>query len=126
MKEYLKEIVNLSRQKHVLDMKRGDTNFDWLLEAITDETEEVKKEIRSDNKARLEDELGDILWSWIMLVEKLRQEDFTGSHEDILARTLKKYKERIAPLEGTERDYEIWRGVKEMQKKKLDAESKKR
>ena len=58
-------------------------------------------EIRPNNKAHLEDELGDILWGWLALVEKLKQDGFVGTHEDIFRRTLKKYEERIEPLDGT-------------------------
>ena len=36
-------------------------NTDWLLNAIVDEIQEVKEEIKPNNIAHLEDELSDIL-----------------------------------------------------------------
>ena len=121
----LKNIINLVSKKCNLDIKRDDKNLIdpyWLLEAIVKETQEVKEEIEPNNRAHLEDELGDILWGWLALVENLKREGFVGNHEDIFRRTLKKYEERIEPLEGTMKDYEHWQEVKIKQKKALEKE----
>jgi len=124
----LKNIINLVSKKCNLDKTREDKdlmNPHWLLDAIVQETKEVKEEIRPNNKAHLEDELGDILWGWLALVEKLKQDGFVGTNEDIFRRTLKKYEERILPLDGTMKDYETWQNVKAKQKEVLDREKKK-
>ena len=121
----LKNIINLVSKKCNLDKTREDKdlmNPHWLLDAIVQETKEVKEEIRPNNKAHLEDELGDILWGWLALVEKLKQDGFVGTHEDIFKRTLKKYEERIEPLDGTMRDYKTWQEVKAKQKEALKEE----
>ena len=121
----LKKLIALTEHKQKIDLKRGeakymDTNF--LLDSITDEVEEVREEIKPNNLAHLEDELGDILWGWLILVEKLKEREFVGSHEDIFKRTLKKYEERILPLNGDENDHKIWKEVKAKQKIMLEEE----
>ena len=121
----LKKIIELVNKKCDLDISRDDKNLIdpyWLLEAILQEVQEVKEEIKPNNTPHLEDELGDILWGWIALVEKLRRQGFVGTHEDIFKRMLKKYRERIEPLDGTIKDYETWQDVKIKQKEALDRE----
>ncbi len=41
----------------------------WLLNEILEEIEEVREELKPDNIPYIEDELGDILWGWLILVE---------------------------------------------------------
>ena len=121
----LVELIELSKVKCEIDIKRGEKkyfDFDWLLGEISSEILEVKDEIKEDNHPYLEDELGDILWGWIILVQKLQREGLVNSHEAIFTRALKKYKERILSLKGNKEDYEIWQRVKEEQKKALERE----
>jgi len=121
----LKKLIALTEHKQKIDLKRGEAKYmesDFLLDSITDEVEEVREEIKPNNLAHLEDELGDILWGWLILVEKLKEREFVGSHEDIFKRTLKKYEERILPLNGDENDNKIWKEVKAKQKIMLEEE----
>ena len=118
----MQKLINLVAYKHQLDLKRGEPkymDYNWITQAIVDEVEEVKEEIRPNNVAHLEDELSDILWGWLTLVENLKNKAYVGSHESIMKRALKKYEERILPLYGDERDHEIWQEVKGKQKEKL-------
>jgi len=122
----IKKLIELVAYKKQLDQKRAEpkfTNNKWLLDAIITEVEEVKEEIKPNNKAYLEDELSDILWGWLSLIENLKSEGLVGSHEDIFKRALKKYEERILPLKGTNEDYAIWKDVKKKQKEMLVKES---
>ena len=122
----LKKLIALTEHKQKIDLKRGEAKYmesDFLLDSITEEVEEVREEIKPNNLAHLEDELGDILWGWLILVEKLKEREFVGSHEDIFKRTLKKYEERILPLNGDENDHKIWKEVKAKQKIMLEEES---
>ena len=122
-----KNILKLVSKKCDLDETREDKNLmrpEFLLNAIREEVEELKEELYAHNHAHLEDELGDILWGWMALVEKLNRKGYTGSHEDIFRRTLKKYYERIEPLDGTDNDYDRWKEVKAKQKKVLADEKK--
>ena len=121
----LDKLIKLAGYKHQIDLKRGEAKYmdsDWLLNAIVEEVQEVKEEIRPNNVAHLEDELSDILWGWLTIVEKLKDEGFVTSHEAILERGLKKYKERILALKGDERDHAIWKEVKMKQKEELEKE----
>jgi len=121
----LEALLKLAKHKKQIDLKRGEAKFmnpHWLLDNIRDEVEEVREEIKSDNIAYLEDELSDILWDWMILVEKLKDNNYIGSHEDIMKRALKKYEERILPLNGDSGDDEIWRKIKARQKIALEKE----
>jgi len=123
----LKKLIELVAYKKQLDFKRAEpkfTDYEWLLDAIITEVKEVKEEIKPNNRAYLEDELSDILWGWLSLVENLKKDGFVGSHEDIFQRGLKKYEERILPLKGTSEDHAIWKEVKRKQKEKLIVEFK--
>ena len=121
----MKKLIELVAHKHKIDLKRGEAkymNTDWLLNAIVDEVQEVKDEIRANNVAHLEDELSDILWGWLTIIEKLKDKGYVTSHETILQRALKKYEERILPLNGDKRDNIIWKEVKARQKEELEKE----
>jgi len=121
-----KELIELSKLNHQKDLKRGTLRYldnDNLLNAIINEVQEVKEEIKEHNIPKLEDELCDILWGWMMLVENLKDVGLTRSHEQILQRALKKYKERIIPLVGEpKKDEAIWQRVKSEQKVALEQE----
>ena len=122
MKE-LEKLIELVAYKHELDLKRAEPQYsdtDWVLNSIVEEVQEVKEEIKPNNIAHLEDELSDILWGWLTIVEKLKDEGYVTSHEAILERGLKKYEERILSLKGDERDHDIWKEVKARQKLELE------
>ena len=121
----MKKLIDLVAYKHQIDLKRAEAKYmdsDWLLNAIVEEVQEVKEEIRPNNLAHLEDELSDILWGWLTVVENLKDEGYVTSHEAILERALKKYEQRILSLKGDERDHAIWKEVKYKQKKVLERE----
>ena len=121
----MQKLIELVGYKHQIDLKRGESKYmdsDWLLNAIVEEVQEVKEEIHPNNVAHLEDELSDILWGWLTIVEKLKDEGYVTSHEAILERGLKKYEERILALKGDERDHAIWKEVKMKQKEELERE----
>jgi len=123
--EEMKKLIALVAHKHQIDLKRAEPKYmdsDWLLQAMRDEIDEVKEEIKPNNMAHLEDELSDILWGWLSLIENLKDEGYVGSHEAIIQRGLKKYEERILSLYGDERDHAIWREVKAKQKVALEKE----
>ncbi len=123
--EKMNRLIELAILNHQIDLKRGEPKYmdnEWLLNAIVEEVKEVKEEIRPNNVAHLEDELSDILWGWLTIVEKLKDKGYVTSHEAILQRGLKKYEERILALKGDERDYTIWKKVKDKQKKVLERE----
>jgi NTP pyrophosphatase (non-canonical NTP hydrolase) len=121
-----KELIKLANYKDGIDKKRADKKFIdplFLLDEIVGEVAEVKEELKKNNRAYLEDELGDILWGWVNLVEKLKLQGYIDSHESIIKNALKKYEQRILSLKGDERDYQIWEDIKKKQKIDLDKKS---
>ncbi len=121
-----KELINLAKINRQKDIKRGTPKYldnNYLLNSIKKEVDEVKDEIKENNLPKLEDELCDILWGWMMLVDGLHSQGLVRDHEKILQRALKKYKERILPLLGKkDEDKIIWQEVKIRQLKKLEEE----
>lgn len=123
----LERLIALVEHKNKIDIKRGEAKYmdtDWLLKAIIDEVQEVRDEIKPNNTPYLEDELADILWGWLTIVGKLEEKGYVTSHQAILQRAIKKYEERILPLEGNAGDNAIWKAVKLRQKQALEEESK--
>ena len=122
----IEKLIKLAEINHQKDVKRGTIRYldnNSLLNAISSEVEEVREEIKEQNSPKLEDELCDILWGWMMLVENLKTSNLVGSHEDIIDRAIKKYSERILPLVGEKDiDEKIWQEVKNSQKKALQEE----
>jgi len=121
----IEELIALAALKDRIDIKRAEQKYfedDWIIGELLSEIQEVKEEIRPDNQAFLEDELGDILWGWLILVQKLKSKGFVSSHEAIIRRVLKKYSQRIGALKGDENDAERWAEVKAEQKEALEAE----
>ena len=121
----MEELIKLAAIKDKIDTKRAEQKYfedDWIIGELLSEIEEVKEEIRPDNQAFLEDELGDILWGWLILVQKLKSKGFVNSHEAIIQRALKKYSQRISALKGDTDDAERWAEVKAEQKEALEAE----
>ena len=121
----IEELIKLAALKDRIDTKRAEQKYfedDWIIGELLSEIQEVKEEIRPDNQAFLEDELGDILWGWLILVQKLKSKGFVSSHEAIIRRALKKYSQRIGALKGDENDDQRWVEVKAEQKEVLEAE----
>lgn len=93
----LKQLEILSQQKYLIQKE----NFpDWCnahkyIEELWKEIEEVKVEIKDNNNVHLEDELGDLFWDLLWLIESLRQDKMVDSLESIIAWATKKYSERV-------------------------------
>jgi len=124
----IRKLIELANLKDIVDIKRGEEKYfdiEWLIGELLSEVDEVKEEIKENNAPLLEDELGDILWGWLILVQKLKAKGLVVSHENIIKRALKKYQQRITPLKGNKEDCEIWKRVKEKQKLELKKELEK-
>jgi len=72
----LKQLDLLSRQKYEIQEKYRP---DWCqpekyIEELYKEIDEVKEEIKYNNAIYLQDELGDIIWDFLGLVESLRRQ----------------------------------------------------
>lgn len=87
------------------------------LDALSDEIAEVKSELDSNRQCFLEDELGDLLWDFVCLIEHLELEGKIIKKQ-VFRRALKKYSERVTFRE----EDETWESIKQKQKLELQQE----
>lgn len=88
------------------------------LDALVDEILEVKSELQLGRQCFLEDELADLLWNIVCLIEHLELEDKINKKQ-VFKRALKKYSERVTERQPNE----SWDDVKARQKLELEKES---
>ena len=93
----------------------GFHGSDTFVEWIENEMIEMKDELRLWNRVLLEDELWDIFWDYICLLENLEQEGKI-SKEKVFDRCWTKFSER---LKSDGSDNGDWAEVKKKQKEKL-------
>ncbi|MEZ9626971.1 MazG nucleotide pyrophosphohydrolase domain-containing protein [Aliivibrio fischeri] len=112
---YLEQLQKISEVKAQRDIQGTwyKNNLTYL-DAFVDEIEEVKFEIKAERNCFLEDELGDLLWNYVCLLEHLELEGKV-TKEKVFIRALKKYSERV-----TKRNSQgSWDDIKERQKTEL-------
>lgn len=112
------ELRKVSRLKLERDLKgtwsQGSKTY---FNAIYDELLEVKAEINNNRQCFLEDELGDILWDYMCLLQHLENENKIN-FDNVFHRAVEKYSERI---HGINRGEE-WDDIKIRQKEKITKE----
>ncbi len=116
----LNKLIEIVKKKYQIDKtqewyKWPKTYFDWLI----DETQEVEVELKKNNKVYLEDELWDILWVYLNMLEWLKDEGKIDSLESVLQRAEKKFWERIEAINGWKTQKirsAAWKRVKNKQK----------
>lgn len=82
--------------------------------------QEMKDELKAGNQVFLEDELGDIFWDYICLLENLEAE-WKIQKTRVFDRCYEKFSERLNPDGSNNGD---WYEVKEKQKEKLKREQR--
>lgn len=87
------------------------------LDALSDEIVEVRAELDSNRQCFLEDELGDLLWDFVCLIEHLELEGKINKKQ-VFKRALKKYSERVT----FRAEDETWESIKKKQKVELQQE----
>jgi len=121
----IKELAK-SRIQEFIDTKNvwykwKETYIDW----IDDEWQEAKDEIKPNNSVYLEDELWDVFWNYMCLLNSLEQEWFISSQEKVFERCYKKFSERIwAVRKSIPWQDNIWKQIKEKQNKEKAEEHK--
>ncbi len=90
-----------------------------FIDGINNEIEEVKVEFEQDKRVLLEDELGDVFWNYICLLESLEFE-WKISREKVFERCWVKFSERLNREDWS--DNGDWQVVKKKQKERLLAE----
>ena len=93
--ELLKQLQDIATIKSQRDLQgswfKGSSTY---LDALVEEVTEVKEEITLGRQAFLEDELGDLLWNFVCLIEHL-EVDKKIDKERVFRRAVKKYSERV-------------------------------
>ncbi|MCC8255818.1 MazG nucleotide pyrophosphohydrolase domain-containing protein [Vibrio campbellii] len=93
---------------------------DTYLQAMIDEVQEVRAEIITNRQCFIEDELGDLLWNFVCVLQHLELENKIDKRK-VYQRVVQKYRDRV-----TERlPNETWEDVKKRQKSALLQEAKK-
>ncbi len=107
---------NIKKNPSLQDRPAGEVALQYL-DGLTDELEEVRAEIKENNRVYLEDELSDIAWDYACLLARLEQAGHIESAESVIEHGFNKYSQRApAFLEATE---EMWDTIKTKQKADL-------
>ena len=118
MISHIQKIIWLSETRIPHLIQHGMGGFhgsDTFVEWIENEMIEMKDELRLWNRVLLEDELWDIFWDYICLLENLEQEGKI-SKEKVFDRCWTKFSER---LKSDGSDNGDWAEVKKKQKERL-------
>lgn len=127
MKNIFKKIVNLSESR----IKEFEENkgmhggfYRWhktYIEWVECELKEACDEIRKNNSVYLEDELWDVFWDYICLLNSLKEEGYIESVENVFKRCDKKFGERIPFVRENKNEWAWWE-IKKIQKQELKEE----
>jgi len=102
-------------EKHSIDVYKK-----WLIW----EVEEAFDEIKENNSVYLEDELWDIFWTYIVLLQGLQKKWYITSVEKVFERSFNKFSERLDYV--VKNDYDgAWKEIKDIQKNKIKKEHEK-
>lgn len=121
----LKKLLEIVKVKNEIDQKQAWCNWPiTYLNWLKDELIEVEEEIKENNSVYLEDELWDILWSYLNLLEWLKKEWKIESVENVISRAENKYIGRVEAIQNREDNQRssVWKEVKEKQKLELQKE----
>lgn len=94
----IQPILTLAEKRLTFLTAYGSPGFyhgsETFLEGIKDELDEVAIEMKDKNHVYLEDELGDIFWDYICLIENLEHEGKI-TKKRVFERCYKKFSERL-------------------------------
>ena len=108
-------LLEIAKTKNLFDQERNFTGMPAkYLEGIRDEIDEVQEELNSGRQCYLEDELGDILWNYLVLLFSLEKEDKI-SLEKVFERACFKYGQRVVGIKNGM----SWDDIKKLQKQRL-------
>lgn len=121
----LKQLITLVEKKFNLNKEIWEKTFPWknieqwlrwetYLKSIIDEVDEVTQELKENNSVYLEDELWDILWTYMNMLHCFEKEWYIDQKR-VFERCLKKYTKRTNWMEK----WIPWNDIKSWQKKEL-------
>lgn len=114
----LGQLQTVAKDKAEKDLK-GEwyQGYQTYLDALSDEILEVKAELELERRCFLEDELGDLLWNTVCLLEHLELAGKIDKNQ-VFRRAVIKYSERVIERQKGE----TWNDVKSRQKQALKNE----
>jgi NTP pyrophosphatase (non-canonical NTP hydrolase) len=119
--ENFRDILNIARENirnnPSLQGRGAEEIVLQYLGGLKDEVEEVRNEIKVDNRIHLEDELSDIAWDYACVLAQLEYAGYIESTEAVIAHGLSKYSERAPAF--LESDEGMWDTIKAKQKAEL-------
>lgn len=118
----IEKIKNLCEKRMWYLYENKSDFFKWnetFFEEILKEIEEAKAEVKEKNSVYLEDELWDIFWDYLCLLETLKKEWKIESIENVFQRCYKKFSWRIIEETWESRN---WQEIKKIQKEELKNE----
>jgi len=88
---------------------------------IKEEVDEAIEEFKKDNAVHLEDELGDIFWDYVMLLQVLKRDGYIRSIENVFTHAEEKFTDRLGfvHLDKKVNSEDYWNDVKKKQKIQL-------
>ncbi len=97
-------------------------NGDWnshkiYIKEMAWELKEASNEIKEKNSVYLEDELWDVFWTYINLLDRLENEWYINS-KNVFNRSYKKFEDRVSGMETGS----TWQEIKAIQKERLKQE----
>lgn len=116
--EHIVGLLEIVKAKH-----QAENQYNWsndsttFLKGIESELGEVKAEMRSGKSCFLEDELGDVLWDYLNLLQSLENEKQIELNR-VFKRSFEKYRERWEGIQNGA----AWSDIKTAQKKELEIE----
>lgn len=122
--ENIIKIMELSKSRIKEFIETKNPWYKWYqtyIEWIQDELKEVQEEIRENNSIYLEDELWDIFWDYICLLNSLEIEWKINTHK-VFERSYKKFSERILEVRTKKDTVWVWSEIKQKQKDELKKE----
>ena len=115
MNHTLNKLIKLSQKKLEIDKQNTwSDGSQTYVEAIKNEIKEAEDEIDNGNKILLEDELADILWDYLNILQNLEDENKIDVNS-VFERAEQKYSERIEAIENDV----SWSEIKAKQKEEL-------
>lgn len=123
MEKLMKKIVELADSR--IEYLHNKDNCNWYdgystyIEWLEEELEEVKDEIKENNSVYLEDELWDVFWDFVCLINSLEQ-DWYIDKKKVIERCFKKFDGRL--VDGPRFEAKRWKEIKEKQKLELKRE----
>jgi NTP pyrophosphatase (non-canonical NTP hydrolase) len=94
----IQQLFTLSQARIILFQTGKDLRYKGAptyFDQIRKEIDEAEAENRDKNQVYLEDELGDVFWDYLMLLNALASEGKISSIEKVFERCHKKFTERI-------------------------------